>query len=98
MRAVRRTTIVGGFTGRIASALVGEYELPMRLFIGAGAGYGVLNNPSGPLVGARVGYYPFEHPEGSGIRRLNVAFDTRMYFVDGYSVSNFALSFGYDRF
>lgn len=92
-----------GTTGNFAAALVGEYMLPMRLFFGGGAGYGVLNNPSGPLVEARAGYYPFEHSGSDKARRLNVAFDARWYFIsdgggNGVTVTHLALSLGYDRF
>jgi hypothetical protein len=89
-----------GLTGNFATAVIGEYMLPMRLFFGGGAGYGVLNNPSGPLVQARVGYYPFEKSGDGKSRRLNVALDARFYFVGApYSTfSHFALSIGYDRF
>lgn len=91
-----------GTTGNFAAALVGEYTLPMRLFFGAGAGYGVLNNPNGPLVEARAGYYPFAHSGPGKARRLNIALDARWYFVDdagtGITVTHLALSLGYDRF
>lgn len=91
-----------GTTGNFAAAVVGEYTLPMRLFFGAGAGYGVLNNPSGPLVEVRAGYYPFAHSGPGKARRLNIALDGRWYFVDdvgtGITVTHIALSLGYDRF
>jgi hypothetical protein len=91
-----------GVTGNFASAVIGEYTLPMRLFFGGGAGYGVLNNPSGPLVQARVGFYPFEGPTQGKARRLNVALDTRLYFVSAgtetLTEKHIALSLGYDRF
>ena len=96
-----RTDNVSGYTGNFATALTGEYTLPMRLFVGAGVGYGVLNNPSGPLVGVRVGYYPFAHPGPGKARRLNVALDTRLYFVsaggESITMKHVAVSIGYDR-
>jgi hypothetical protein len=90
----------GGVTGNFASALMGEYTLPMRLFVGAGGGYGVLNNPNGPLLAARVGYYPFANTAQGKSRRMNIALDTRFYMVgDPYgTVSQVSLSLGYDRF
>ena len=89
-----------GLTGNFAAALVGEYTLPQRIFVGAGGGYGVLNNPSGPLAQARVGWYPFEKTSTGKARRLNVAFDARFYFAGDAigTVSHYALSIGYDRF
>ncbi|MCA9678279.1 MAG: hypothetical protein H6709_01875 [Kofleriaceae bacterium] len=72
----------------------------MGVFVGAGGGYGVLNNPSGALLEARVGYYPFKTHAAGKVRRLNVALDYRAYFANqGYgTVSHIALSLGYDRF
>jgi hypothetical protein len=72
----------------------------MRLFVGGGGGWGVLNNPNGPLAQARVGYYPFETNATGKARRLNVALDGRFYFANqGYGmVNHFALTLGYDRF
>lgn len=90
-----------GATGNFATAVTGEYTLPMRLFFAGGAGYGVLNNPAGPLVGFRVGYYPFEHTDPGKARRLNVALDYRLYFTDyggGLTMNHVAFSIGYDRF
>jgi hypothetical protein len=89
-----------GPTGTFASAVMGEYTLPVRLFAGAGAGWGVLNNPSGALMAARVGYYPLKTESAGKRRRLNVALDYRAYFADqGYGmVNHIALSLGYDRF
>jgi hypothetical protein len=89
-----------GVTGTFASALMAEYMLPMRLFVAGGAGYGVLNNPNGPLVAARVGYYPMQTNSIGKARRLNIALDYRAYFANqGYGqVNHIALSLGYDRF
>jgi hypothetical protein len=89
-----------GVTGTFASALMAEYLLPMRVFVAGGAGYGVLNNPSGMLIEARAGYYPFENKSAGKSRRLNVALDYRSYFANqGYGrVNHVALSLGYDRF
>lgn len=93
---------VSGYTGNFATAITGEYTLPMRVFLAAGAGYGVLNNPSGPLVGFRVGYYPFETTSSEKARRLNIALDTRLYFVsagaESITMKHIAVSIGYDRF
>ena len=89
-----------GVTGTIAAAALAEYELPMRLFVAAGGGWGVLNNPNGPMAQARVGYYPFASHGAGKSRRLNVALDYRAVAADqGYgTVNHVALSLGYDRF
>lgn len=88
-----------GYTGNFAFAVMGERELPARTFVAAGGGYGVLNNPSGPLAQVRGGWYPMD--DGSAIsRRLNVALDARFYFAGAQigTVTQLALTLGYDRF
>ncbi|HEY5933921.1 MAG TPA: hypothetical protein VIU61_04785 [Kofleriaceae bacterium] len=93
---------VTGSTGNFAAAAIGEYTLPMRLFFGGGAGYGILNNPSGPLVAARAGYYPFEASSTGKSRRWNIALDMRLYFVkegpESVTMKHIAVTLGYDRF
>ncbi len=89
-----------GATGNFATALIGEYTLPARVFVGGGVGFGVLNNPSGMLGHARVGWYPFEKTGEGKSRRLNVAFDARWYAVGEPwgTIGHYALSLGYDRY
>ncbi len=89
-----------GLTGNLATAVVGEYTLPVRLFVGGGVGYGVLNNPSGPLAEVRAGWYPFKKTSEGKARRLNLAVDARFYFAGPSigTVTHIALSLGYDRF
>lgn len=100
--SITQNSNVKGYTGNFATALTGEYILPMGVFVGAGVGYGVLNNPSGPLVGVRVGYYPFATDTPMKSRHLNVALDTRLYFVsagaESITMKHIAISIGYDRF
>lgn len=90
-----------GYTGNLASALMGERDLPGRTFVAVGGGYGVLNNPSGPLFAARAGWYPVPHSAGVA-RRLNLALDARFYFVEqggeSLTMNHVAVSLGYDRF
>ncbi len=90
----------GGVTGDYATAITGEYIFPTGLFVGAGVGYGVLNNPSGPLVLLRAGWYPFELNANETARHLNLAFDARFYFPGDPvgETTQLALSIGYDRF
>jgi hypothetical protein len=89
-----------GTTGNFAAAVIAERQLPMRLFVGGGGGYGVLNNPDGPLAQLRAGWYPFEQSMDSKARRLNVALDARWYFAGDQvgTVTHIALTLGYDRF
>lgn len=89
-----------GYTGNLAAAAIGEVTLPQRLFAGGGFGYGVLNNPNGPIVQLRAGWYPFEQDLNATKRRLNVALDARWYFPGEQigTVTQLALTVGYDRF
>ncbi len=89
-----------GVTADFASALMAERSLPERTFVAAGGGYGVLNNPSGPLAQARIGWYPMESAAGVVSRRLNIALDARWYFAGEQigTVTQIALTLGYDRF
>ena len=89
-----------GVTGNFATAVIAEYTLAQKLFVGAGGGYGVLNNPSGPLAEARVGWYPFKTTSEGKARRLNLAIDARWYLAGDAigTVTQIALSLGYDRF
>jgi hypothetical protein len=90
-----------GMTGNFAAALMAERTLPQRFFAAGGVGYGVLNNPSGPLVQLRAGWYPFEQSSVHGkVRRLNVAADARWYFPGDAigTVTQLAITIGYDRF
>lgn len=90
-----------GYTGNIAEAVMGERDLPGRTFVAIGGGYGVLNNPSGPLFAVRAGWYPMPHSPGVA-RRLNLALDARFYFVEAggetLTMNHVAVSLGYDRF
>jgi hypothetical protein len=91
----------GGVTGNFAAAILGEYTLPARVFVAGGGGYGVLNNPSGPLAQFRLGWYPSAAREdGEKSRRLNIALDSRFYFAGDQigTVSQISLTLGYDRF
>ena len=90
-----------GVTGNFAEALIGEYTFAKQVFVGGGGGYGVLNNPSGPLAQVRVGWYPMKASGEGKSRRLNIALDARWYFADAMTigtVTQVALSLGYDRF
>ncbi|MGE0871102.1 MAG: hypothetical protein AB7P03_21235 [Kofleriaceae bacterium] len=91
---------LSGLTGNFAGALIVDYTLPQGVFIGGGGGYGVLNNPSGPLGQLRAGWYPFGHSSDGKARHLNVALDARWYFAGEAvgTVTHVALSLGYDRF
>lgn len=52
---------IGGITavtGTAGVSLLVDFTIADRFFIGVGGGYGVLNNPHGPVIHARLGGYP----------------------------------------
>ena len=75
---------ISGGTGTFSIAAMAEATLVDRFFAGAGFGYGVLNNPSGPMFQARAGGYLMSSRD-EGIRRkgLMLGVDMRAIFVDG---------------
>ena len=93
-----------GTTGNFAEAIMGERTINDKIFVGAGAGYGVLNNPSGPLIAARAGYYPLmSRDDADGRRRgLVISGDIREYFAsqNGQSVTatQLMISVGYEKY
>jgi hypothetical protein len=76
---------ISGATGTIVGTVMAEATLSDRFFGGVGAGYGILNNPSGLALEARAGVYPFMGRSANGIRRkgLMIGVDLRTVFVDG---------------
>jgi hypothetical protein len=92
-----------GITGDFALAAMGEYTLANQYAFAAGFGYGVLNNPSGPLGQIRAAWYPFATTAVDSPRRkgLMVGFDARFYFADGMTigtVTQLSLSVGYEKY
>lgn len=90
---------VSGATGTFTIAAMAEVTLADRFFVGAGFGYGVLNNPSGPMFQARLGGYPLMG-RGEGARRkgLMVGVDLRTVFVTGGTGILVLGSVGYEAF
>jgi len=88
-----------GVTGNFAVAAMGEYTILDHFFVAGGGGYGVLNNPSGPMLQARGGWYPVVSKSRVGPRRrgLMIGFDVREYFV-GANVTQLSLSVGYEKY
>src|SRR5262249_9991288 len=54
-----------GTTGNFAEAVMVERMLMDRFFVAAGGGYGVLNNPRGPLLQFPLGGYPLMFSDAS---------------------------------
>lgn len=92
--------VVSGFTGTLTGTVMAEATFFDLLFVGAGAGYGVLNNPSGPTIEGRFGVYPIVGRGSNGIRRkgLMVGGDIRAIFVDGATGTLLMGCIGYEAF
>lgn len=75
---------LSGSTGTFAFAAMVDFTLNDLIVFGAGAGYGVLNNPSGPMLAARVGAYPIRGRTAGAARRkgLVVSAEMRAIFTD----------------
>jgi hypothetical protein len=93
-------TGVRGGTGTFSIAAIGEATFMDRLFAGAGLGYGVLNNPSGPMFQARAGGYLLTTRGEDGIRRkgLMAGVDLRTIFVSGATGVLVIASIGYEKY
>jgi len=86
---------LAGFSG------VAEVTLIDRIFVGAGGGLAVLNNPSGPEAHFRVGGYPVMKRSAKGVTRkgLSLAIDLRLFFVSGFDVFvSPTFNIGYEAF
>jgi hypothetical protein len=92
-----------GYTGNFAVAAMFERTIMNQFFVAAGGGYGVLNNPSGPLGQLRAGWYPLISASDTHARRkgLVVGVDARFYFADAMTigtVTQLSASIGYEAF
>jgi hypothetical protein len=95
---------VSGATGTFAITGLAELTLIDRIFVGAGGGFGLANNPSGPVAHFRLGAYPLVgRSDGSIVRKgLMVGVDTRVLFVSqggsGLTVVQIMGAIGYEAF
>jgi len=91
---------VSGATGTFTTAAIGEVTLVDHFFVGAGFGYGVLNNPAGPMFQVRAGGYPLAGRGDNGIRRrgLMIGVDLRTIFIDGATGVLVMGGIGYEAF
>lgn len=89
-----------GFTGTVVATIMGEVTLADRFFGGLGVGYGVLNNPSGFAIQARVGGYPLmgHDDDGAGRTGLMIGADLKTVFVDGATGVLITGCIGYESF
>lgn len=72
-----------GATGNFAAAVMADVTLINRIFVGAGAGFGVINAPYGAMIGLRFGGYPIMKFSETKPRRkgLMVGIDLRTYIA-----------------
>ncbi len=91
---------ISGATGTFALTALGEVTLADMFFIGAGAGYGVLNNPSGFTLHARGGLYPLMSydEDGPGRSGLMIGADIKTVFIDGATGVLVTATLGYESF
>lgn len=90
-----------GLTGTVAATVLADFTFIDQIFVGAGAGYGVLNNPHGPVVHIRAGGYPYMDFGEDGIRRkgLMIGVDMRVFITTGDLVAIYPMAqIGYEAF
>ena len=69
-------------------------------FVGAGGGFGVVNNPSGGVIHLRAGGYPLMGHGENGVRRkgLVLGVDSRFFLLSGTTVMQLTGGIGYEAF
>lgn len=89
-----------GTTGTFAVAGMVDITLADLVFFGGGFGYGVLNNPSGPMLALRGGIYPAlgRSPVGPRRKALSLSFEFRTHFIDLGPVVQVMGMVGYESF
>lgn len=88
------------FIGVFSTTAVVDVTLIDQIYVGAGGGFGVVNNPTGPALHFRAGGYPLMGYGENGIRRkgLMVGADMRMYLLSGITVMELTGGVGYEAF
>jgi hypothetical protein len=90
-----------GLTGTAAATVLADFTFIDQIFVGAGAGYGVLNNPHGPVVHLRAGGYPYMDFGEDGVRRkgLMLGVDVRVFITTGDLIAVYPMAqIGYEAF
>ncbi len=84
----------------LSATAVADVTLMDHFFVGAGGGYGVLNNPNGPVVHFRLGGYPLMGKSDTGPRRkgLMLGADMRLFFVPNNTGMQLMGAIGYEAF
>jgi hypothetical protein len=91
---------VSGATGTAAATVLADFTFIDRIFVGAGAGYGLVNNPHGAAIHFRFGGYPLMKFSEIAPRRkgLMVGADLRTYFTQVGPVVQFMAAVGYEAY
>jgi hypothetical protein len=75
----------GAFNTSGILAITGDADVTFldHFYVGAGGGFGIVNNPAGPVLHLRAGGYPLVARGENGYRRkgLQIGFDMRNYFL-----------------
>jgi len=92
-----------GVTGVFAGTGMVDFTFAHRAFVAAGGGFGVLNNPSGPVLDFRAGGYPLMSRNEFGRRRgLMLSVDLRPYFTSSagasFTIVEMTGNIGYEAF
>lgn len=90
-----------GLTGEFSATVMADVTIIHRIFVGAGGGVGILNNPAGGELQFRLGAYPLMgFGEGARRKGLMVGADLRLVFLPApYSVAVMPFfSIGYEAF
>lgn len=91
---------VSGATATAAATVLADFTFIDRIFVGAGAGYGLVNNPHGAAIHVRFGGYPLMKFSEVAPRRkgLMVGADLRTYFTQVGPVVQFMAAVGYEAY
>lgn len=89
---------IGGLTGTFVGTVMAEATLSDRFFVGAGAGFGVLNNPSGFTVEGRAGAYPLMSHSDASRSGLMVGVDVKTVFASAATGIVVMGCIGYESF
>ncbi|MFO0722358.1 MAG: hypothetical protein U1E65_01165 [Myxococcota bacterium] len=89
---------VSGLTGTFVGTVMAEATFSDRFFVGAGAGYGILNNPSGPAIEARVGGYPLMSHHDADRSGLMLGVDVKTVFASAATGVVVMGCIGYESF
>lgn len=91
---------VYGATGTVAATAMIDFTFINKIFVGTGAGYGVVNNPHGAVLAFHLGGYPIAkvYPDRPRRKGLMLALDQRTYFTAVGPVVQVIGSIGYEAY